>query len=465
MNNNIQNGFNGYNNYNNYEIPMNPAQMYQQNQIVRPMAPTVPTMPAQMPMAQQNPMMNGYNQFNQFGYNIYGMPQTTPMPTVPAVMNPTPIATTPVVPAMNPTVPGQMPVMPNQFNARTPMANTTPMATQQMMYQNPMARTNPMMQGYNMMGQQYTNPMNPIMAQQYGMAQQNPMMQGYNQYNQFGYNQYGMPINPMMNKPTVPGQMVNNFGYNQYGMPINPMMNKPTVPAQMSMVNNYGYNQYGMPINQQNPIANQFGMVNQILTHNGGINNPTLVSKQELIEKVEKDLFLKKECKDFTFIVTRTSGIYIFFKRRNKKWIKKFSGTLWNGCHIKIICEGDVVYIPLAVNPCEKPISNDELLIFLENLRPNFFLKKLVRSDFIKINDQIFCTNSDNLLEKYEKYEPSYFFISPEKNKLVQDFCNALTNDEYLFIDEKTQTRYSLESLTRLKALEDHFEEVKDHEE
>ena len=454
MNNNIQNGFNGYNNYNNYEIPMNPAQMYQPNQIVRPMAPTVPTMPGQMPMAQQNPMMNGYNQFNQFGYNIYGMPQTTPMPTVPAVMNPTPIATTPVVPAMNPTVPAQMPVMPNQFNARTPMANTTPMATQQMMYQNPMARTNPMMgtamsnpmgmpnnqmmNGYNMMGQQYTNPMNPMMTQQYGMTQQNPMMQGYNQYNQFGYNQYGMPINPMMNKPTV--------------------------PAQMSMVNNYGYNQYGMPINQQNPIANQFGMVNQILTHNGGINDPTLVSKQELIKKVEKDLLLKKECKDFTFIVTRTNEIYIFFKRRNKEWIKKFSGTLWNGCHIKIICEGDVVYIPLAVNPCEKPISNDELLIFLEKLRPNFFLKKIVRSDFIKINGQIICINSDNLLEKYEKYEFSYFFISPEKNKLVQDFCNALTNDEYLFIDEKTQTRYSLDSLPRLKALEDHFEEVKDYE-
>ena len=320
MNMNMMNGYNQYNQfgYNQYGMPINQQVMpmaptqptamnpmmgnayTQQNQIVKPMAPTVPTMPGQMPMTQQNPMMNGYNQFNQFGYNLYGMPQTTPMPTVPAVMNPTPMATTPVVPAMNPTVPAQMPVMPNQFNARTPMANTTPMATQQMMYQNPMARTNPMMgtamsnpmgmptnpmmNGMNMMGQQYTNPMNPMMTQQYGMAQQNPMMNGYNQYNQFGYNQYGMPINqqvmpmaptqptamnPMMSKPAVPGQMVNNFGYNQYGMPINqqnPMMGAAYTQPQMynggmNMMNSmyqpnpnnmmgqntFGYNQYGMP--------------------------------------------------------------------------------------------------------------------------------------------------------------------------------------------------------------------------
>ena len=451
MNNNIQNGFNGYNNYNNYEIPMNPAQMYQPNQIVKPMAPTVPTMPGQMPINQQNPMINGYNQFNQFGYNIYGMPQTTPMPTVPAVMNPTPMATTPVVPAMNPTVPAQMPVMPNQFNARTPMANTTPMATQQMMYQNPMARTNPMMgtamsnpmgipnnqmmNGMNMMGQQYTNPM---MAPQYGMAQPN-MMQGYNQYNQFGYNQYGMPannpMNPMMNKPAVPGQMVNNFGYNQY-------------------------NNYGMPMNQTNQMANQYGMIPQQTT----MMNQTPVSKQELMEKLEKDLPRKKECKDFTFIMTRTNETYIFFKRRNKEWIKKFSGTLWNGCDIKIICEGDVVYIPLAVNSYEEFILDNELLIFLEKLRPNFFLKKLVKSDFIKINGQIICINSDNLLEKYEKYDHSYFFISSERNQLVQDFSNALTNDDYLFIDEKTKRRNTFDSLPRLKELENYFEEVKDYE-
>lgn len=413
MNNNIQNGFNGYNNYNNYEIPMNPAQMYQPNQIVRPMAPTVPTMPGQMPMTQQNPMMNAYNQFNQFGYNLYGMPQTTPMPTVPAVMNPT--------------VPGQMPVMPNQFNARTPMANTTPMVNQQMMYQNPMARTNPMMgtamsnpmgipnnqmmNGMNMMGQQYTNPM---MAPQYGIAQPNMnMMNGYAN----GYNQY------------------NNFGM-------------PPVATQSTM-------------SVMNPTA--ASMVNQP-AHNREINDPTPVSKQELIKKVEKDLLLKKECKDFTFIVTRTNEIYIFFKRRNKEWIKKFSGTLWNGCDIKIICEGDVVYIPLAVNSYEEFILDNELLIFLEKLRPNFFLKKLVKSNFIKINGQIICINSDNLLEKYEKYDHSYFFISSERNQLVQDFSNALTNDDYLFIDEKTKKRNTFDSLPRLKELENYFEEVKDYE-
>ena len=413
---------------------MQPTPVYNQpGQILRPIAPTVPTMPEQVSLMQanqfgmpNNQMMNGYNQYNNFGmpgygYHGYGMQHTTPMPTMPV---------------MNSTMPGQMPaVMPNQFNARTPMANTTPMANPQMMYQNQMTRTNPMMSVAGMNPQMEMN-------QQYGMAQPNMnMMNGYNQYNNYG-----------MQTP-------------------NPMMGRPTMPLQMPGVNNYAYNNYGMPMNQTNQMANLYGMMpqqttmmNQTPLYSGGMNDPTPVSKQELIKKVEKDLLLKKECKDFTFIVTRTNEIYIFFKRRNKEWIKKFSGTLWNGCDIKIICEGDVVYLPLAVNSYEEFILDNELLIFLEKLRPNFFLKKLVKSDFIKINGQIICINSDNLLEKYEKYDHSYFFISPERNQLVQDFSNALTNDDYLFIDEKTKKRNTFDSLPRLKELENYFEEVKDYE-
>ena len=383
----------------------------QQNQIVRPIAPTIPNILVAQQQVNQfgmptNPMMNGYaNGYNQ--YNNFGMP-VTPTPTVQpmSVMNP------------------------NQFNATTSMANTTPMATQPMMDQNSMARTNPMMSSSVM------NPQMGMMNPQLGMTQPNMnMMNGYAN----GYNQY------------------NNFGMQT---PTNPMMGRPSVPGQMPAPNNSAYNNYGMPMNQTNQMANQYGMIPQQTT----MMNQTPVSKQELMEKLEKDLPRKKECKDFTFIVTRTNETYIFFKRRNTEWIKKFSWTLWNGWDIKFICEGDVIYIPLAVNSYEEFISDNELLIFLEKLRPNFFLKKLVRSDFIKINDEIFCINSDNLLEKYEKYEPSYFFVSPEKNKLVQDFCNALNNDSYLFIDEKTQQKHSFDSLPRLKALEDHFEEIKDYE-
>jgi hypothetical protein len=397
-------------------IPINPVQMYQQNHMGKPMAPITPIpMPEQVPTMSMmgmlpnmgmnqtvNPMMT---QTNMYGYNNnYGMPmpnQTNPMM-------------------------GQQNMMMNGYNGMNMYGQVNPMANQMNMYQNQM------------------------MGQQFGMNGYNGMM---NQTQQ---------MNPMMNNSMMMNQtpLYNNGMNMMNSMYQNSMMNQ----ANMNMCQNQMMNTSINPMmGQQFEMMPQNHTVNQTPLYNGGIN-ATPVSKQELIKKVEKDLLLKKECKDFIFIVTQTNEIYIFFKRRNKEWIKKFSGILWNGCHIKIICEGDVVYIPLAVNSYEEFISDNELLIFLEKLRPNFFLKKLVRSDFIKINDEIFCINSDNLLEKYEKYEPSYFFVSPEKNKLFQDFCNALNNDDYLFIDEKTQNKCPLDSLPRLKALEDHFEEIKDYE-
>lgn len=408
-------------------------------------------------MTQQNMYNQTVNPMMQNHMGMAGMPMTRTNP----VMNPMMDRQNPMNPmgmATNPMMGNQMM---NGYNSMNMYGQVNPMANQMNMYQNPMMN--------NRMPMASTNPM---MGQQFEMNGYNGMMNQTSLYNNGMNMMNSMCQNSMMNQPNM--NMMNGYNqYNNYGMqtPTNPMMGRPTMPLQMPGVNNYAYNNYGMPMNQTNQMANQYGMMpqqttmmNQTPLYSGGMNDPTPVSKQELIKKVEKDLLLKKECKDFTFIVTRTNETYIFFKRRNKEWIKKFSGTLWNGCDIKIICEGDVVYIPLAVNSYEEFILDNELLIFLEKLRPNFFLKKLVKSDFIKINGQIICINSDNLLEKYEKYDHSYFFISSERNQLVQDFSNALTNDDYLFIDEKTKRRNTFDSLPRLKELENYFEEVKDYE-
>ena len=289
-------------------------------------------------------------------------------------------------------------------------------------------------------------------------------------------------VNPTMNNPMMINPMINGM--------INPMMNSPMtngmINPMMNNTNPYPYmpkvvnpymnqqmaNLYMIP---QNPYAtnpamttsiNIEGVNGQIQAIPNFIQNEfqNLNSIEELKKKLEKSQVLRKECRDFTFILSNTDGIYFLFKRKNKEWINQFSKKLWNNTKYEFICENKVIFIPNIGNFIDKNILDNDIAYFLINkISPYFFIKKINKEDYLKINDQILCINTDNLLEKIEKYEPSYFFISPEKNKLIQDFTSALSDDNFLFVDEKTKKTYSYDSLPKLKELENHLEEVKDY--
>lgn len=129
-----------------------------------------------------------------------------------------------------------------------------------------------------------------------------------------------------------------------------------------------------------------------------------------------------------------------------------------------LICENEAIFIPLTYLNIEKNITDEKIIYFLtNNLQSNFFIKKINKEDYLKIDGQILCINSDNLLEKIESYECSYFFKTPEGNQLTQNFYLAINNDSHLFIDEKTKKTYSYDSLPKLKELENHLEKVKDY--
>ena len=291
------------------------------------------------------------------------------------------------------------------------------------------------------------------------------------------------PPNLLMNhKEIISGTPpMQSIGYNPTGQMQIPYAfmngNGGYIPPPMQSI---GYNPYGqmqipyVPINQSTSmVSHQLQPPMNILGTNGQIQaTPNFMQSgcqnldyiEELKKKLEKNPVLKKECKDFTFIISNTNGIYIFFKRNNKEWIEKFSRKLWKDMKFELIYENKVIFIPLIYTYIEKNITDEEIIYFLtNNIQTNFFIKKINKEDYLKINGQILCRNSDNLLEKIETYEYSYFLQTPEGNQLTQDLYSAINNDSYLFIDEKTKKTYSYDFLPKLKELENHLEEVKDY--
>ena len=267
-------------------------------------------------MGQQN-MMNGYNQMQGYGMNMGQMPNMmgnqmmngmnmmgqqytnpmigrSPMPVAPTQINPmmnqqnmmnsyNPMMSQQnmynqsVNPMMsqqygNQMMNSSMMPMPNQFNARTPMANTTPM--------------NPMMQnqmGYNGMYMNQTNPMmNPMMNRQNPMGMTtnpmmgNQMMNGYNGMNMYGQgnpmaNQMNMYQNQMMNRTTMPIAA------------INPMMN------QQNMMNSYN----PMMMNQtqhMNPMMNS-SMMNQTPLYNNGMNMMNSMYQNSMMNQANMNMY------------------------------------------------------------------------------------------------------------------------------------------------------------------------------
>lgn len=358
-------------------------------------------------------------------------------------------------------------------------------------------RYNPYMNMYNSYGIQ--QPINPYIPQSgYGQSEYNsyqpanPYVPAVNPY-QVGStytNPYSV-IRPTPNmvqnsNATMTGAyppLVQPIGNTPYGQSQIPYVPSSSVPMPTRSVPMPSYQQPMMPPNpyvSSSPMLETTNMVSYQLQppmNIGGINGQiqttpnfiqsgcqNLDSVEELKKKLEKNLVLKKECKDFTFIISNTKGIYIFFKRNNKEWIEKFSRKLWANMKPELICENKVIFIPLIYTYIEKNITNEEIIYFLtNNIQTNFFIKKINKEDYLKINGQILCINSDNLLEKIESYECSYFFKTPEGNQLTQNFYLAINNDSYLFIDEKTKKIYSYDSLPKLKELENHLEEVKDY--
>ena len=275
---------------------------------------------------------------------------------------------------------------------------------------------------------------------------------------------------------------IQTIGSTPYGQSQLPYVPSSSVPMSARSVPMPSYQQPMMPPNSYvptNPIETTSMVSYQLQPpmNIGGINGQiqatqnfiqsgcqNLDSVEELKKKLEKNSVLKKECKDFTFIISNTGDIYIFFKRNNRKWIEKFSRKLWANMKLSLICENKAIFIPLTYPNIEKNITDEEIICFLTNdLQSNFFIKKINKEDYLKINGQILCINSDNLLEKIESYECSYFFKTPEGNQLTQNFYLAINNDSYLFIDKKTKKTYSYDSLPKLKELENHLEEVKDY--
>lgn len=321
--------------------------------------------------------------------------------------------------------------------------------------------TNPYVPAVNLyqVGNTYTNPYSVIISTPNIVQNSNATMTGA----------YPPPVQPIGNTP--------------YGQSQIPYVPSSSVPMPTRSVPIPSYQQPMMPPNPYVPTNPMLGTTNMVSyqlqppLNIGGINGEiqatpnfiqsgcqNLDSVEELKKKLEKNLVLKKECKDFTFIISNTKGIYIFFKRNNKEWIEKFSRKLWANMKPELICENKVIFIPLIYTYIEKNITNEEIIYFLtNNIQTNFFIKKINKEDYLKINGQILCINSDNLLEKIESYECSYFFKTPEGNQLTQNFYLAINNDSYLFIDEKTKKIYSYDSLPKLKELENHLEEVKDY--
>lgn len=358
-------------------------------------------------------------------------------------------------------------------------------------------RYNPYMNMYNSYGIQ--QPMNPYIPQSgYGQSEYNsyqpanPYIPAVNPY-QVGStytNPYSV-IRPTPNmvqnsNATMTGAyppLVQPIGNTPYGQSQIPYVPSSSVPMPTRSVPIPSYQQPMMPPNPYVPTNPMLGTTNMVSyqlqppMNIGGINGQiqatpnfiqngcqNLDSVEELKKKLEKNLVLKKECKDFTFIISNTEGIHIFFKRNNRVWIDKFSRKLWANMKLTLICKNEAIFIPLTYPNIEKNITDEEIICFLtNNLQSNFFIKKINKEDYLKINGQILCINSDNLLEKIESYECSYFFKTPEGNQLTQDFSSSISNDSYLFIDEKTKKTYSYDSLPKLKELENHLEEVKDY--
>ena len=307
-----------------------------------------------------------------------------------------------------------------------------------------------------------------------------PTMQsiGYNPTGQMQNLYAFMNANGGYTPPTM-----QSIGYNPTGQSQIPYVPSSSVPMPARSVPMPSYQHSMMPPTpyvSTSPMLETTSMVSYQLQppmNIGGINGQiqatpnfiqsgcqNLDSVEELKKKLEKNSVLKKECKDFTFIISNTEGIYIFFKRNNKEWIEKFSRKLWANMKFTLICENEAIFIPLTYLNIEKNITDEEIIYFLtNNLQSNFFIKKINKEDYLKINGQILCINSDNLLEKIESYECSYFFKTPEGNQLTQDFSSSISNDSYLFIDEKTKKTYSYDFLPKLKELENHLEEVKDY--
>jgi hypothetical protein len=365
--------------------------------------------------------------------------------------------------------------------------NPQQMVASYMQAQNPYA-PNPMVQPVVQPNAYNLQPMVAPYMQAQNPYAPNPMVQPVAQPN--AYNPYSIIIptpNMVQNSNATmtgayppPVQPIGNTTYEQMQIPHVPSLSVPMSARSVPMPS---YQQPIMPPNScvpTNPMLKTTNMGScqlQPPMNMGGINGQiqatanftqsgcqNLDSVEELKKKLEKNSVLKKECKDFTFIISNTDGIYIFFKRNNRKWIEKFSRKLWANIKLTLICENEAIFIPLTYPNIEENITDEEIIYFLTNdLQSNFFIKKINKEDYLKINGQILCINSDNLLEKIESYECSYFFKTPEGNQLTQDFSSAINSDSYLFIDEKTTKTYSYDLLPKLKELENHLEEVKDY--
>lgn len=308
-------------------------------------------------------------------------------------------------------------------------------------------------------GSTYTNPYSVIIPTPNMVQNSNATMTGaypplVQPIGNTPYGQSQIPYVPSSSVP-MPARSVPMPSYQQPMMPPNPYVSSSPMLETTNMVSY-----------QLQPPMNIGGINGQIQATPNFIQNgcQNLDSVEELKKKLEKNLVLKKECKDFTFIISNTEGIHIFFKRNNRVWIDKFSRKLWANMKLTLICKNEAIFIPLTYLNIEKNITDEEIIYFLtNNLQSNFFIKKINKEDYLKIGGQILCINSDNLLEKIESYECSYFFKTPEGNQLTQNFYLAINNDSYLFIDEKTKKTYSYDSLPKLKELENHLEEVKDY--
>ena len=199
------------------------------------------------------------------------------------------------------------------------------------------------------------------------------------------------PPNLLMNhKEIISGTPpMQSIGYNPTGQMQIPYAfmngNGGYIPPPMQSI---GYNPYGqmqipyVPINQSTSmVSHQLQPPMNILGTNGQIQaTPNFMQSgcqnldyiEELKKKIKKNPVLKKECKDFTFIISNTNGIYIFFKRNNKEWIEKFSRKLWKDMKFELIYENKVIFIPLIYTYIEKNITDEEIIYFLTNIEGLF---------------------------------------------------------------------------------------------
>lgn len=251
-------------------------------------------------------------------------------------------------------------------------------------------------------------------------------------------------------------------------------MNFYAHPGQQPVMaaNNYSitYNN-GFQVQQPIPMSNSYSynpLVNNLehrqlsipLEHN---NKP-----QKLLENLKKEnCILHKICNDFEILISQENFstyliVHIFSKRNNTKHFKNLIYNLYECFKPIFIFEDKVAYFMLQ-GVFNKEISDDELINKLFQLSKDFIVTKIIKDDFIKINNWIIPTSNDNFLEKIEKSDYNFFLKSPEQNQLIQDFSRSLNNDSRLFIDEKTLKTYSYDSLPLLRQLKNHLEEVKDY--